>query len=141
MTSGSGEGMVVVVPSFTQRQDTDNRIVAAVIMAFIGLAAPDMADRVDAPGDMMLEEDPDETTPEEPGEGTEPCAADDTAENCWNDETQQYPEWEQITDQLQILVGSEIGDVSSLVGLFDPEQPAEVGIHESLYATAISDMR
>ena len=141
VAGGGGEGMVVVVPAFAQCQDTDYWVVAAVVMAFIGLTSPDVADRVDAPGDVMLKEDPHQAAPEESCEGSEPCSTDDAAEDRWNDEAQQNPEREQIADQSQILVRFEIGNVSILIRLFDLEEPTKMGVDEPLDSSSIPDMR
>ncbi len=56
--------MVVVVPSFAECDDTNNRIVAALVFRLEGLRAPNMTDAVHAPGRVMFDHDPNEAAPE-----------------------------------------------------------------------------
>ena len=118
--------MVIVVPALTQSQYTHDRVVATVIMAFVGLSAPDMAHGVHAPGDMMLKEDADEPTPEETGESSKPTSAENTTQNRRNEQAQQDPETKELADDPQIWISLEIRDIALLIGLFNTKQPAEV---------------
>ncbi|WP_202921419.1 hypothetical protein [Anatilimnocola aggregata] len=49
--------MVRVVPAFTQPKDAKKGVVATFVVAFERLLPPNVADGIDAPGDMMHEQD------------------------------------------------------------------------------------
>lgn len=48
------ECVVVVVPAFTKGEDADPPVVAREVAGVVGLRAPDVADAVDEPGDLLL---------------------------------------------------------------------------------------
>src|SRR4051794_32523153 len=54
------EGVVRVVPALPQRQDAEQVVVAALIVAAVGPEAPPVADGVHAPGNVVDQEDPDQ---------------------------------------------------------------------------------
>ncbi len=141
MSSGSGKGVMIVVPAFAECQNADNRIVPAVIMAVIGLRTPDVAYRIHAPGDMMLEEDSDESAPEEAGQCSEPAAAENAAQNRRDEQAQENPERKQLADDLKITIGLEIRNIALLIRLFDAKQPTEMGVDESTQTTTTAHMR
>src|SRR5262249_57939691 len=57
VTGGRREGVVVVVPTLAHRQHPDDRVVPALVPAVVRPGAPQVADRVHAPGDVVPEED------------------------------------------------------------------------------------
>ena len=124
VASRSRKRVMVVVPSLTQCQHAHDRIVSAVIMAFIGLAAPDVADRVHTPCDMMFEEDPNESPQRNPVKAPNHVPLITPPRTAGMIRLSSHPEGEEITDDLEILVGFQIGDVPILIRLFRSEQPA-----------------
>ena len=110
-------------------------------MALVGLASPDVTDGVNAPCDMVFKEDANQATPEKTSESAEPGATDQAAENRGDDETQQHPEGEEVADELKVLVGPEIRDVTGLIGLLDLEQPSQMGVDEAFHSSTTPDMR
>src|SRR5690242_1744980 len=58
-----GEGVVVVVPGLAQRRKGEEPVVAALVPAGIRPAPEHVADRVDAPGDVLEERDPHQAAP------------------------------------------------------------------------------
>ena len=78
VASGGRKRVMVVVPSFPQTEDAENNVVSAVVSHREGLRSPEVTHRVDAPRDMMNEEDPDKASPQETEESTHPAAMDAT---------------------------------------------------------------
>ena len=66
VAGGDGEGVVVVVPAFAQGQDAEEPVVAALVVGVVGASAPEVADGVDAPGDVMHHEKTHKAAPDEP---------------------------------------------------------------------------
>ena len=118
--------MVVVVPAFAQRQYANDGVIAAVIAAFVWLLAPNMTNAVDAPRHMVFETDADDAAPEQAGQCAHPCACDDTAEYCWNGQSDGDPQWEESVNELQVFIGDQVGHISFQVWLFDIKQPSKV---------------
>ena len=58
-----GKGVVVVVPAFAEAEESDDDVVAALVVRAERAVAPEVADGVDLPGDVVDEEDPRETAP------------------------------------------------------------------------------
>ena len=85
--------MVVVVPAFAQRKYANDGVIAAVIVAFVRLLAPNVTHAVDAPRHVVLETDADDAAPEQAGQCAHPCACDDTAKYCWNGQSDGHPQW------------------------------------------------
>ena len=57
--------MMVVMPSFAERQDADYDVVLALIFRiFERLPTPHVANRVHAPGDMVIEKEPHRSQPD-----------------------------------------------------------------------------
>ena len=71
VTGGTGEGVVVIVPAFTHGQDAKEEIVSASIGCFKGAATEGVADRVDRPGDVLVHEEANETTPNKSTKSTD----------------------------------------------------------------------
>src|SRR3954469_8019840 len=53
VSGGGGKRVVVVVPPFAEAKDADERVVAAVVAAVEGPRAPEVADGVHGPGEMV----------------------------------------------------------------------------------------
>src|SRR2546423_14933736 len=61
---GGGARVMVVVPAFAERQQTEPPHVAAFVARLVGAATPDVADAVDAPCQMPQAERPQDRAPE-----------------------------------------------------------------------------
>src|SRR6476646_379440 len=75
-----GEGVVAVVEGLAEGRDRDQRQVARVVLALEFALAVHVAERVDAVGEVVEDEDADEAAPEQTGDRGEEGAADDPAE-------------------------------------------------------------
>src|SRR5262245_57709649 len=76
MEGGAGESVVVVVPGLAERGQRQPEDVGRTVVGLKATCAEEMAHGVDAPGDMVDEEDPHQAAPEQAGEGTEQGAGD-----------------------------------------------------------------
>ena len=128
--------MMIVVPPFAEREHSDEDVVPAFVTASIRLRAPDMADRVHTPGDVMDDHDSNQTTPDEPEEGTDPEAlADqkigDAADDRGNHEAKADPEGEQTADGSNTAVPDQIGDVAVQRLARRIKDPPDVGVPEA----------
>ena len=63
---GAGKGVVVVVPGLPSEGSGQPEDVGRAVVGLKAAAAEEVADRVDAPGDVVDEEDPHQPTPEQP---------------------------------------------------------------------------
>ena len=63
VTGGAGEGVVVIVPTFTHGKNPEKEVVAAGIGGFKGATAKGVTDRVDRPGDVLVHEKANEPAP------------------------------------------------------------------------------
>ena len=59
--------MVVIMPTLTKTQQSDNPLVVALIVRLELTFAKHVADGIDTPGDVVREENAHEATPEETG--------------------------------------------------------------------------
>ena len=57
--------MVVVVPALAQRQDAEHDVVPALVVALVRPRSPQVADRVDAPGHVVDQENAHQAAPQE----------------------------------------------------------------------------
>ena len=65
LAGAGGEGVMVVVPAFAEGEDRDDRVVDAVVGAFEGLGAPDVADGVDAPSHVLEQANAGDAAPDQ----------------------------------------------------------------------------
>src|SRR5687767_10469220 len=84
--------MVVVVPALAQCEHADDEVVLALVLHRIGLAAPEVADGVNAPGHMVHQEDADQSAPEEPEQRPLPTAHPEPAQGGRKYEARDYPD-------------------------------------------------
>mmetsp|Transcript_30732 Transcript_30732/g.67308 ORF Transcript_30732/g.67308 Transcript_30732/m.67308 type:complete len:285 (-) Transcript_30732:668-1522(-) len=73
------EGVVIVVPAFPKRQETNPPIVARLVAGSVGLLAPEVRRRVDEPGD-VVEQRHAERAPAEQREASDGVAEGEVAE-------------------------------------------------------------
>src|SRR5882724_6353019 len=97
-------------------------------MTAIWLAAPKVADRVDAPRDVMHQEDPRQAAPDEAEQGAAPAHREQSAQGGGDEQADEHPEGEGIADPLELPGFQEVGDIAVDLGLILVEQPADVGI-------------
>ena len=71
VAGGAGKSVVVVVPTFPHGEDAEEEVVAAGVGGFKGATAKGVADRVHGPGDVLIEKETDESTPNQSPEGSE----------------------------------------------------------------------
>lgn len=132
MAGRAGEGVVVVVPAFAEAEDAEDEVVGRVVVALERAAAPDVADRVDAPGDVVHHEDTDQAAPEEAHERAEERHGDQAADDGRDDETEDGPEREQAAHLDDVAVAGHIGGIAVDVWVFAGQHPANVGVPEAL---------
>ena len=72
--------MVIVVPAFADAEDGADGVVHRVIGRLEIAAAKGVADRVDAPGDVVAEEDSHQTTPHQTEASRRPGTNDRTSD-------------------------------------------------------------
>ena len=92
---------MVVMPPFAKGEDAEDRIIPAFIRRLIRPRAPDVADRVDAPGDVVQQAGANQSTPQRAGENTPPALPDQPADCARNDPSQQKPDPEPPIDEIQ----------------------------------------
>ena len=133
VTGGTGEGVVVIVPALAHGKQTEQPIVSAGIGGFKGTLSKGVADRVDRPGDMLVHEKADETTPDEAPEGTQKnrfaekyCG--DGTDGCGNEKTCEDPEPPRVVDGNNDGVFQKGGSVALDVGLEIVEDPSRVRV-------------
>ena len=96
--SGGREGVVVVVPGLAEGRDRDQRQVARLVGRLEVALAEDVAERVDAVGEVVQDEDADEAAPEQAGDRGEEGAADHPAEREGEEEAEDRPVDERAVD-------------------------------------------
>lgn len=85
MSRGGWKSMMRVVPAFTHPEDAEQGIVPALIIAVIGLRTPYVADRVDAPGNMVNEKDSHQSAPDESSPRPTWRSDEQPAKRRWNE--------------------------------------------------------
>ena len=132
---GAGRvGVVQVVPRLAAAEDRQRPEVRRPVAAGgdEGPVADDVADRVDRPGHVVQQRDPDEAGPEERRPGARPALRDEAADDGRQGEAEERPEDEQPAGGDQAAVLQQVGGVPLGVGLPAVEQPAQVGVEHAL---------
>jgi hypothetical protein len=124
----SREGVMVVVPPFTEAEDAEEEIVSAVIVAGKRPCAPDVADGIDAPGHMMNQENAGESAPEEAEQEAHPGMGEPGTKKRGDDEAEDGPENPEFADDAHEAVALEVGDVLGEVLGIAAENPADVSV-------------
>src|SRR5438552_1692142 len=133
---------MIVVIALTEPYHRDKGVVSALISGFERALAPQVADRVHAPGRMVHEEHSQRAAPQERTEATTKLPSRDQpgcdrchkiAEHHNQSEPAVYGHHHGIVEQ--------IGHIALPRCLLVGEQPAEVGMNETPYlATLVADM-
>src|SRR6201996_8700621 len=130
---GAGRvGVVQVVPGLAERGDGQPGHVARLVPDLELLVAERVADRVDRPGDVVQQRDPDQAGPEERGQravpGQPPQAADQGGQQQRGGDQRR----EQLVHDPQLAVRQQGRDELLLRRLVRCEQPDHVGVHQAL---------
>src|ERR1700710_2904807 len=134
---GGREGVVVVVPGLAEGRDRDQRQVARLVAGLEVAVAEDVAERVDAVGEVVEDEDADEPAPERAGGGGEEGAADDPAEEEGEQQAANRPPDEGGVDAADDRVLEQVrGEALLVAALGVDEEPAHVGVVEALEGAA-----
>src|SRR5438067_139691 len=73
---------MVVVPALAHGQDAEQEVIAALVVAVVGLFAPQVADGVNAPGHVVHQEDPGQAAPHQAEQGPQPAAFEQPAQTA-----------------------------------------------------------
>src|SRR5690349_11897858 len=93
--------------------------------------AVEVAQRVDAEGRVMEEEDPHGSAPQQAGEPALDGSGQGDAEAEWQGESGRDPEREGTADEAQVTVGEQVLCVAAGVGtILAPEHPADMRVAE-----------
>src|SRR5207248_2080435 len=107
--------------------------VAGFVRDVEALAAEEMADGVDRPGDVVQEEHADEAAPEQRAQGGAEAASDDPSDGERDREANQDPDAEHAVDQAEPGVADEVRRKAlPISGAHGLEQPADVGVPQAL---------
>ncbi len=145
MHRGAGEGVVVVVPGLAERGKGEPEDVRGPVVHLEAARSQEVADRVDAPGHVVDEEDADQAAPEQSGRRPEQGAGEQIAGHRGNGEAEHDQRHEPPVDQPHARVLVEVGGVALPLGAAVlGEQPAHVGVPEAAqdpdHAVAVSDV-
>ena len=128
--------MVVVVPAFAHGEDAEEEVVAALVGGVELAAAEGVADGVHGPGDVLVEEETDESAPDQTGESAEPSGvahelgrpgADEGGEGKAGED----PKPKGVVDENNDGVLEHGPGVLLDVGLEVVEDPADMGVPET----------
>ena len=120
--------MVVVMPSFAQGQEAEYEVVSALIATGIGLASPQVTDGIDAPRDVMDEEDSHQSPPDQPQQGAHPSAGFRPANGGWYQKPQGHPKRKQPADPPGDIVFHQIRNVAGQCGGVLLKEPSHMGV-------------
>lgn len=123
--------MVGVVPTFTHRQNPEYHVVAAFIFAVERLETPNVANRVDAPGHVVDEQNANQPAPEQSCPSAEPRPCQDATQNRRNQQPEKCPHGKQTASDSQGRATSEIGHVLFEIGRISSERPANMRMPEA----------
>src|ERR1700759_3198924 len=125
-------GVVQVVPGLTERRDRHPGHVLRLVACLEFRRAERVADRVDRPGDVVQQRDPDQAGPEEGGQralpGHPPQAADKRREQQRDRDEPREPG----IYRLDPPVGEQVGGELLLRGLVRVEEPADMRVEQAL---------
>src|SRR5688500_13433405 len=99
MTRAGGERVVIVVPTFAEAEDGDDRVVATMVVAVERAGAPDVADGVDAPRYVLKQRDPRDATPDQATEEAGPCRVIESESDGGDQQSQRDPEEVELIDE------------------------------------------
>src|SRR5579871_183368 len=118
--------MMIVMPTFPEPQQPYHPLIVTPVLRLKRPFTEGMADRVDAPGDMMGQEDAYQAPPEQA------CPA---TQGKGNHQTQHRPEQEGPADEDDHLVFHQMGAIVVGITLVIAEHPADVRVKEAINRT------
>jgi hypothetical protein len=121
--------VVGVVPALTEAEDGHDGVVAALVVALERAGAEHVTDRVDRPGDVVEEEDPDEAPPQEPGERARERHRQQATEDGRGDERGQQEPREGPVDPHDRLLAEQVRRPGLLDGGVGGEHPPAWACH------------
>ena len=139
MAGGSGEGVVVVVPRLAEGERCEPGEVAGVVAGGERSPAEEVAQRVDAEGHVVEQEDAHGSAPQEAGEPADERAGQREAESRTGGQAHHHPERERTADEAQVAIGEQVLGVAAGVWLvLAADHPAHVRVAESAQRAAPS---
>ena len=131
VVGGAGEGVVVVVPTLSHGEEAHEEVIPALVGRDEFAAAVGVADRVHRPGDMVVEEHPDEATPDESVDASLE-STEGVPDEEGDQEAQKGPNQEGLADKDHQLVLEEGAGVAGNVWGKIIQNPADMGMEEAL---------
>src|SRR5688500_18634346 len=102
------EGVMVVVPGLAERDPGEPPDIARLVARDEASATPEVADRVDREGDVVEQEDPDGSAPDEPRQKAVPAADQSPTDNCRDEQRDEHQREEEPGDHAQPGVSQQI---------------------------------
>ena len=133
MPGAAGIGMVHVVPALAEGEQSQRPQVGGAVVAASseGAGADHMAQRVDAPGDVLQQGDADQSGPQQGGQRGVPATADGPAQGERQPERQDAPGRERRRDLPQGRVGRQVGGIALDWSGVVAQQPAHVRVGQT----------
>jgi hypothetical protein len=126
-----GECVVSVVPRLTEGQESKRRKVLGSVTRSKRAASKGVTDRVDAPRDVMDEQDADYASPDQPGQGARQGARVRPSRNEGDSEAAERPHREESRYDAEVSILQEVGCESFLVGGLGSKQPPDVRVEQT----------
>src|SRR5258708_28972687 len=118
--------MMVVVPGFTKSRNRQDGIVGAAVLQLIRPAAKYMANRINAPGAMVHDQDPYQAAPEEAAPRSHPASGNGALGRSGYDQPQRDPDKIEPVQFEDLAVLQQVPDIRSPIGEFMIEKPSHV---------------
>src|SRR4029077_12038834 len=113
---GAREGVVVVVPGLAEGGEGEPEDVGRLVLDLEPAGSEEVTDRVDAPGDVVDEEDANQPAPEQAGGGAQQGAGEQVAGQRRDRQTQEDQADEAPVEDAHATVLVEVGGVALPVG-------------------------
>lgn len=123
--------MVIVVPSFAEREHPENEVVAAFVITLEIFPAPEMADRVHAPGDVMHQKHAHQSTPDKTQQSAPPAQRDQAADESGDCQANDDPYRKQRVHRTDDAVLTQVPDIPEKSGRIGLEHPPDMCMPEA----------
>src|SRR2546427_294818 len=124
MKGRAGKGMMIIVPALAKGQKTHDPLITALIDSFKVALAEGMTDGVDAPGDMMSQEDAHQPTPQQ---------AHPAANREGNEQRKSGPEKKCAAHKNHHTIIDQIAAIDVWISHAIFKKPAHMSMKETLY--------
>ena len=136
VTGRAGEGVVVVVPTFTHGEQAEQPVVPAGIGGFEGALSKGVTDRVDRPSDVLVHEEANKSAPDQTSKSAEEHRLSEVARSQASDDrgdghTDKNPKPEGIMDKENDRIFQEGSGIALDIRLEIVENPSGVGMPEA----------